>query len=53
MRTFYYIMLRVAYVMADLAEYIAQPLINALWDAAGALEYWANEKLNIIEGRDQ
>jgi len=45
MRPIYHIIMRMAYVMADIAEYILDPIANNVWEASGALEYWANEKL--------
>jgi len=45
MKHVYKAALRLSYIRSDLAEFIAQPLTDCLWDLGGSIEYWAHEKL--------
>lgn len=45
MRPIYFLAMAVSSAIADIAEYILDPIVNAVWDAAGGLEYWAHKKL--------
>jgi hypothetical protein len=52
MKHVYKIALRASYLLADLAEYILDPITNAVWDKSGALEYWAHERLTTVKERE-
>jgi len=52
MKHIYKIALRASYLLADLAEYILDPITNAVWDKSGALEYWAHERLTTVKERE-
>jgi hypothetical protein len=45
MKHVYKAALRLSYVISDLAEFIAQPLVDSLWDLGGSIECWAHTKL--------
>jgi hypothetical protein len=52
MKHVYKIALRASYLLADLAEYILDPIANAVWNGSGALEYWAHERLTAVKEQD-
>lgn len=50
MKHVYKLILRLSYTIADLAEFILDPIVNAVWDLSGSMEYWAHTKLTKLEG---
>jgi hypothetical protein len=52
MKYVYKAALRLSYLISDLAEFIAQPIADCLWDLGGSIEYWAHEKLTKLEAHD-
>ena len=50
MKHVYKTTLRLSYIIADLAEFILDPIVNAVWDLSGSMEYWAHTKLTKLEG---
>jgi hypothetical protein len=53
MKPVYKIALGLSYIITDLAEYIAQPAVDALWNVGGRLEYWAHKRLTAVKEKDQ
>jgi hypothetical protein len=49
MKYVYKAALKLSYVISDLAEFILDPIANAVWELGGRIEYWANEKLTKLE----
>ena len=45
MKYVYKAALRVSYLISDLAEFIAQPLTDCIWNMGGRIECWAHQKL--------
>jgi hypothetical protein len=45
MKHVYKAALKLSYVISDLAQFIAQPLTDCIWDIGGSIECWAHTKL--------
>jgi hypothetical protein len=45
MKYVYKAALKLSYLISDLAEFIAQPLVDCIWDIGGSIECWAHTKL--------
>lgn len=52
MKHVYKAALRLSYIISDLAEFIAQPLTDCIWDIGGSIECWAHTKLTKLEGEE-
>jgi len=52
MKHVYKAALRLSYLISDLAEFILDPIANAVWNLGGRIEYWANEKLTKLEAAE-
>jgi hypothetical protein len=52
MKYVYRAALRLSYIISDLAEFIAQPLTDCIWDLGGNIECWAHTKLTKLEDKD-
>jgi len=49
MKYVYRAALRLSYIISDLAEFIAQPLTDCIWDLGGSIECWAHTNLTKLE----
>ena len=49
MKYVYKAALRLSYLISDLAEFIAQPLVDCIWDIGGSIECWAHQELTKLE----
>jgi hypothetical protein len=49
MKYVYKAALKLSYVISDLAEFIAQPLVDCIWNLGGSIECWAHTNLTKLE----
>jgi hypothetical protein len=49
MKHVYKAALKLSYVISDLAEFILDPIVNAVWNLGGRIECWAHTNLTKLE----
>lgn len=49
MRPVYKAALKLSYALADLAQFVLDPIVNAIWNLSGNIECWAHQKLTKLE----